>query len=123
MKISYYHNNAFEENKHDIKKSWSIMRPAIGKINDKSSYSPSFTINETPVTHRTLVAEGFNIFFSKIGLQTSKYFHHFVKNYKEFMPESILSMFIETVEQVYATANKLKSKLSHGHDDISTVIK
>ena len=31
-------------------------------------------------------------------------------------------MFIETVEQseVYATANKWKSKLSHGHDDIST---
>ena len=39
------------------------------------------------------------------------------------MPESIIhSMFIETVEQseVYAIANKLKYKLSHGHDDIST---
>ena len=31
-------------------------------------------------------------------------------------------MFIESVEQseVYAIANKLKSKLSHGHGDIST---
>ena len=39
------------------------------------------------------------------------------------MPESIInSMFIGTVDQseVNATANKLKSKLSHGHDDIST---
>ena len=38
------------------------------------------------------------------------------------MPESIIdSMFIETVEQseVYATANKLKSKLSYGRDHIS----
>ena len=39
MKISYFHK-AFDENKHDIKKTWSIMRQAIGKINNKSSYPP-----------------------------------------------------------------------------------
>ena len=48
MKISYFHN-AFDENKHDIKKTWSIMRQAIGKINNKYSYPPSFMINETLV--------------------------------------------------------------------------
>ena len=63
MKISYFHN-AFDENKHHIKTTWSIMRQAIGKINNKSSYPTSFMINETLVTDRTQVAEGFNNYFS-----------------------------------------------------------
>ena len=66
MKISYFHN-AFDENKHDMKKTWSTMRQAIGKINNKSSYPPSCMINETLVTDKTQVAEGFNNYFSKIG--------------------------------------------------------
>ena len=55
--------------------------------------------------------------------KTSQNVPHSDKNFQDFMPESIIhSMFIESVEQseVYAIANKLKSKLSHGHDDIST---
>ena len=66
MKISYFYN-AFDENKHDIKKTWSIMRQAIGKFNNKSSYPPSFMINETLVTDITQVAEGFNNYFSKLS--------------------------------------------------------
>ena len=93
MKISYFHN-AFDENKHDIKKTWSIMRQAIGNIN-KSSYPPSFMINETLVTDRTQVAEGFNNYFSKIGQKTSQNVPHSDQNFHEFMPESIIhSMFI-----------------------------
>ena len=99
MKISYFHN-AFDENKHDIKKTWSIIRQNTGSRKFK-----------------------FCFYFSKIGKKNSQNVPHSDKNLQEFMPESIIdSMFIGTVEQseVYATTNKLKSKLSHGHDDIST---
>ena len=79
-------------------------------------------INETLETDRTQVAEGFNNYFPKL-VKKSQNVPHSDKNFQDFMPESFIhSMFIETVEQseVYAIANKLKSKLSHGHDDIST---
>ena len=81
MKISYFHN-AFDENKHDIKKTRSIMRQAIGKINNKSSYPPSFRLNETLVTDRTQVAEGFNNYFSKIGQKPVKMFPTLIKTFK-----------------------------------------
>ena len=37
MKINYYHA-IINENKLNIKKTWSIVKGAIGKLNDKSGF-------------------------------------------------------------------------------------
>ena len=66
MKISYF-KTACEENKH---KCWSILRHTIGKMNDKTSYPQTFTINNISITDKMQIAEGFNNLFSKIGLQS-----------------------------------------------------
>ena len=43
MKLNYY-KNVLNENRFNIKKTWSILRQAMGKTNDKSNYPNSFGI-------------------------------------------------------------------------------
>ncbi len=43
-KASYY-KDILNENKSDMKKTWSILRQAIGKTNDKSNFRQSFLID------------------------------------------------------------------------------
>ena len=66
MKIIYYK----DENKFNIKKTWSILKQAIGKLNDKSSYPNSFTINNLSISDKQEAAEGFNNFFLNIAFHS-----------------------------------------------------
>ena len=59
MKIKYF-RNSLKENKHNIKKTWTILRQAIGKLNNKSSFPLTFLINDIGITDKFQVAEGFN---------------------------------------------------------------
>ena len=70
MKIFYY-KSTLEEFKNDTKKCWTVLKQAIGKINDKSGYPLIFNINNTKISDQNKIAEGFNNFFSVIGLHTS----------------------------------------------------
>ena len=58
MKIQYY-KSMLDENKHDMKKTWSILKQPTGKQNDKTSFPLSFSINGQTVTK----ADGFNDYF------------------------------------------------------------
>ena len=53
MKITYF-KISLEENKFNVKKTWAILRQAIGKLNDKSNYPNTFMINDIPVTDKLL---------------------------------------------------------------------
>ena len=122
MKIKYF-RNSLEENKHNIKKTWTILRQAIGKLSNKSSFPHTFLINDIPVTDTLQAAEGFNRYFSKIGIQTSHNVPPSNKNFRDYLPRPVInSMFIEPVlpSDVFSIANKLKPKTSSSHDDIST---
>ena len=122
MKIKYF-SNSLEENKNNIKKTWIILRQAIGKLNNKSNFPHTFVINDIPVTNKLQAAEGFNNYFSKIGIQTSQNVPPSNKGFRDYMPRPVLnSMFIEPVlpSDVLSVATKLKPKSSCGHDDIST---
>jgi hypothetical protein len=80
-------------------------------------------INDIPVTDKLLAAENFNNYFAKIGIQTSHNVPHTNTGFHQYMPRSKMhSMFLEPVSpsDVLLTANKLKSKTSHGYDGIST---
>jgi hypothetical protein len=122
MKIKYF-SNSLEENKHNIKKTWTILRQAIGKLNNKSSFPLTFLINDIAITDKFQAAEGFNSYFSKIGIHTSHNVPSSNKIFRDYMPTPVRnSMFIEPVvpSDVLSVANKLKPKTSCGHDDIST---
>ena len=78
MKRTYF-QNALNENKYNIKKMWSVLRTAISKQNNKSSFpqtflindAPTFLINDAPTNERSQICESFNEYFSNIGLKTS----------------------------------------------------
>ena len=122
MKMNYY-NDIIQKNKFNMKKKWSILRNIIGKQNDKSNFPPEFTIDGQLITNKSNIANAFNDYFSKIGLETSENVPSTSTNYTEYLPNPILhSMFIDPVtsSDVTYTVTKLKSKMSYGHDEIST---
>ena len=123
-KINHY-KDAFEENKHDIKQTWSILNKAIGKQQNKNNFPPEFVIDGQSITDRGNIANAFNEYFSNIGTLTGENVKNVTKGFNEFMPAPCVeSMFLEPVESesIIQTARKLKSKSSTGHDDLSTKI-
>ena len=64
MKAIYY-KQILDDNKHDIKKCWSILKQAIGKMNNKSAFPNEFLINNSPVSDKREIAESFNTFVCK----------------------------------------------------------
>ena len=122
MKKAYF-QNALNENKYNIKKVWSILKIAISKQNNKSSFPLTFMINDAPISDRSHICESFNDYFSSIGIQTSKNVPKSDKSFSSYMPnQSRNSMYLEPIEPqtVLEATNKLKTKLSSGHDNIST---
>ena len=122
MKVNYF-SNILDENKHDIKNTWSILRCILGKQNDKSSYPSTFTINNTATSNKCIASESFNSYFSHIGLSTSQNVPTSKKSHFDYLTNSTPeSMYMEPVSPstVIATAIKLKPKTSSGIDEIST---
>ena len=114
MKISYF-KQILDENKFNIKNTWSILKQAIGKTNDKSGFPNSFNINNKLVTDKQHVAESFNNFFSKIGLETSHNVPNSNKSFSSYMPKSLPhSIFIKPVsppDVLYSKPIKVQIKL------------
>jgi len=122
LKTTYY-TGQIENNKHDMKKMWVILNNLIGKQNDKSSFPDSFIIDGKTESNPTHIASGFNKFFSEIGIQTANGVPVSNSNFQHYMgnPQPN-SMYLEPVtnENVINTTLSLKSKISFGHDEIST---
>ncbi len=105
------------------KKCWTILKQAIGKLNDKSSLPHTFHVNNIQVTDKREIAEGFNNFFSSIGSHTSHNVPASKKCFTSYMPRPLNhSMFMPyiTPEEIITASNKLKPKTSSGHDGISS---
>ena len=122
MKSTYF-KNILDINKHDIKKTWQILKSAIGKQNDKSCFPQSFCIDNNIVSSKNKISESFNNYFAKIGITTSQNVPKSSKCYSEYLKNPIPnSMFLESIEHshVLDIVHKLKPKISCGHDDIST---
>jgi len=72
-----YYKNIRIENKFNIKKTWSILKQATGKLNDKSSYPNNFIINNLSITDKQEAAEGFITISLSITFQIQiNVFHH-----------------------------------------------
>lgn len=122
MKRNYF-ANMIEQNKNNMKQTWLVLKKAMGKQNDKLSIVQNFTINNVNVTDKSEIAEEFNKYFSKIGESTGRSVPKSQRNYKDYLKNPTLnSMFLEPIDtcHVIEAANKLKPKLSVGHDDISS---
>ena len=61
-----YFSEQLETNKHDISKSWTIIKEITG-LNGSNSTIANFVINDNIVSDKTVIAVEFNNFFVKIG--------------------------------------------------------
>ena len=123
MKTLYFKTILEENRKNYSRTCWSILKSAIGKTYDKSSFPLSFTINNSKISDKSEIVEGFNNLFSNIGLTTSHNVPPSKYPFSLYMsPRNTHSFFLGPVapSDVSDSAKKLKSKLSSGHDNIST---
>jgi len=71
LKINYY-SHLLELNKNNMKNTWSVLKQAIGKRNDKSNWPQTFKIDNKYISGETEITNSFNKYFSKIGKTTSE---------------------------------------------------
>ena len=118
-----YYSRLIEENKSNMKKMWQLLNTTIGKRNDKPIFPSHFTINNIHTSDKHTIAEEFNSYFSNIGHKTGQNVPVAPHTFTHYLPDPVVqSMFLEPITEntIIQTAQKLKSKLSSGHDDIST---
>jgi len=122
IKTDYY-KTLIESNKHDIKKTWKILKEVIGKHNNTSSLPQNFIVNNETVSDQNKIADSFNDFFSSIGQITSQNVPLSTKHYSSYLDDpTIHSMFLSPVDsdEIINIVKKFKPKTSSGHDNIST---
>jgi len=111
LKATYF-ENVLEENKFNIKKTWSTLNKIIGKNNNKSGFPNNFVINNTQNDDKQEVVEGFNIYFSKIGLQTGLNVPKVNTSFESYMPKPMLhSIFLAPVSPSDVLNTTLKPAL------------
>ena len=61
-----HYDKLINDNKHNLKKSWKILKDIINKKKSSSRFS-KFLVNETLTTDKQKIAEGFNNFYINVG--------------------------------------------------------
>ena len=62
-----YYDSLLKEAKNDIKKTWKILRPLVGKQRQKEPILNDFLINNNTVTDSSAIANEFSKFFANVG--------------------------------------------------------
>ena len=118
-----HYSKLIEENKNNMKKSWSILKEVINKRKSDSSCS-RFIINDQIVSDKHQISNGFNSFFVNIGPSLAKKIPSDSRSPTIFMRDRVVnSMVLENVlsNEVVAIVKNLKEGGS-GWDCISASI-
>ena len=120
-----YYNEQLEAAKFNMKETWSILRSAMNKVNNKCALPEYFNEGNKILTDKKEIVEQFNTFFANIGKDISNnvptsqnHFTHFLNHGQN------INMFLDPISpaDILNTTAKLKTKTSKGHDHISTKI-
>ena len=100
-----YYRNLFNEYKYDARKTWKTIKTIIGRTNDKSSITQSFTINDNTVSDPNTIADNFCEYFTNIGPQFANNIPTPIHNAKYYLnlkqsrnPHSLFMTPTDTVE-------------------------
>ena len=117
-----YYNNLITKYKNNIKKTWSIMKEAIGKMKQVNNNLPRrLIINNKEIYAKKTIAESFNNYFINVGPNLAskippctEQFDSYLKPNNHVLEESVLS------DKEFKTAFfSLKTNKSAGNDEIS----
>ena len=108
--------------KNNIKKTWQVIKEAIGKEKYKQQNLPKkILVDKISITETESIAESFNKYFTQIGPKlakdigtSTKSFNEYIKKHDTTQPEKVIS-----VNELKDAFFSLKINKSAGYDDIS----
>jgi hypothetical protein len=120
-----YYRDYLQQNKNDIKKTWSLLKPLISNGSKLASMPTEFITDNVVITHPEEIANAFNNFFANIGHTTSETVPPPQKSFSHYLnldSRCQKTFFMEPVHplELINTCKSLKPKTSMGHDNIST---
>ena len=121
--IICYYKTVLDQNRHNTKQTWNILKKAIGKENNKANFPQSFNIDNNTVRNKKEIAHAFNTFFANIGYNVNHNVPQSNKSFISYLPNhNAKSIFLDPVipADIFDITNKFKPKTSYGADGIST---
>lgn len=121
-KLNYY-SEQFKMYSKDVKKTWDIIREAIGGHKIKNSIPDLFFENGELISGSLNIAEGFNTFFSEIGKKLAAKIPENNIPFQNYLKNEIEENFTFakiTKKTILEIGGQLKPKHSSGHDNISS---
>ena len=119
-----YYNQQLLKFRFDSRKLWSTINDIINRNKSSRALPEFFTLNNSKIYDKNLIANNFNSFFTNIGPELSQNIPtHPTLSYKSFLKKYITSTFVFQTIQEKDTAeiiNALTPKTSCGYDSIST---
>lgn len=119
-----YYKLLFNKYRHDIRKSWELMRTIIKKKNDKSNISESFKLDNKTINDPKDIASAFCDYFTNIGPNLSKQIPPPIKTSNQYMhnnpPINSLFMIPTDINEISTIIKQMKPKKSTGPDNISS---
>ena len=118
-----YYTHIFNRYKNDIKKTWSLINETLNR-NLKKQSTHEFLINDEMINDPIIIANKFNQYFAHIGstladkIPSAPHFNSYLSN----PVDSVFSFHTVTEENISHIINKLKNKVSYGHDSISNIM-
>jgi len=121
-KIKYYIEQ-LQAVRHNIKKTWTILNNAINKQKSKSTLPELFIVNNMVIQDKSKIVNEFNTYFAKIGNETSENVPYTDTQFTKYLPErNQYSLFLDPITpmDIINATNKIKSKSSKDHNNLST---
>ena len=113
----------FEENKHNLKKSWSLLKEIINKKHERITQT-KFIVDKAVTSDKKQISECFNKFYINVGSNLAKNIPQNQTDPMSYMKNSnTKTIYLEPVteNEVSAIVNSLKIS-SPGWDDISSKV-
>ncbi len=120
-KVNYYMGQ-IEKFRRNSKNLWKTLKDIIGKSNDKTCISDSFTIDGKAISDPNVISNGFCSFYSTMGKKLANKIRPPDKHFTEYMPEPCdASIFLKptSYKEIFTIISKMKAKTSTGYDGIS----
>ena len=118
-----YYTHIFNRHKNDIKKTWSLINETLNR-NLKKQSTHEFLINDEMISDPIVIANKFNQYFAHIGSTLADKILS-APHFNSYLSNPVASVFFfHTVTEVNIShiINKLKNKVSYGHDSISNIM-
>ena len=116
-----YYQNILNENKDNLRKTWSIIKGVINRSR-KTKLNSKFLINDSISSDKAEISNSFNKYFVSVGSSLAKNIPQEATDFRYFLPQrNIKSIFLNpvNVDEIKKIVCSLKNT-APGWDDMST---